>query len=117
MKRNVLILILSVIIYHFYVANIFFELPPQQGMVINLLIVPIFMGAISSWLFVSDIWIRVVLSAAIPVAPMAFAGSYVDTGGINIAYIGPLMAVFAAGAGITQLLLWLIAKKEFGTPK
>lgn len=109
--RNVLILILSAVAYHIYVVNIFFELPSQLGLVINFLIVPIIMGAISSWLFVSDIWIRIVLSAVIPVAPMAFAGSYVDTGGINIAYIGPLMVVFAVGAGITQLIFWLIVKK------
>jgi len=66
--------------------------------------VPIILGALAYLLLTGDTWIRVVVTASIPIAPMDFAGYHVDTDGINIAYVGPLMLMFAIGAGVSYFI-------------
>lgn len=75
-------------------------LPTKLNWTVNFLVVPIVLGMCSYALLVDERWLRLVITAAIPIAPMLFAGIFIETAGINIAYIGPLMVMFAFGAGI-----------------
>lgn len=83
--------------------HVFFVLPPKLNWTINFLVVPVALGMSSYALLVSERWLRFAITVAIPVVPMLFAGSFIDTEGINILYIGPLMIMFGFGAGAFYL--------------
>ena len=110
MLRNILTFLVVSVAYSAYVAKVFFSLPSSLHLPINFLLVPVLLGIVIYILCTGERWVRVVVAAAIPVFPMAFAGSFVDTGGINIAYIAPLMIAFALGAGIPCLVSRLLTR-------
>lgn len=117
MMRNIIIFFALSSAYTIYVAEIFFSVPLNLNSVINFLVVPISFGIATYLLCTGERWVRVVIAATIPVFPMAFAGGFADTGGINIAYIAPIMIVFSLGAGISSLASRYFSRTGSRKPK
>ena len=110
--RNVLVLLVMTSIGAVYFARIASTVPQQLMLVVNFVVVPGALGAISYQAFAGQPFARLALVSAIPILSILLAGGDPAKPGLHLVLIGPLLIVFWIGAGASMGLRWLLVARK-----
>ena len=110
--RNSLVLVATAAVAGVYFSKYASTVPQEWILVVNFVLVPVVLGALTYFLFAGERFTRLALVGAIPVLSILLAGGDPAKPGLALGLIGPLLIVFLLGAGISVALQWFLKARN-----
>lgn len=113
MTRNIFSIVAVLIIYLSYLLLISEQIPADNRLLVNFLIVPIVLGACGAIALSSQTGVltRIALIAIVPVLPILVFGGDPAKPGMEVILIGPMALMFAVGAGVGIAIQMTLQRK------
>lgn len=110
--RNVLVLAVMTAIGAVYFGRFASTVPKEWMLLLNFMVVPAALGAVSYQIFSGQPLVRLVLVSAIPILSILLAGGDPAKPGLELVLVGPLLIAYWTGAGAALAIRALFTARK-----